>query len=205
MVNKIYLSALLLIIGMSLPTLAEDAFAFSTAAGGETITWDFAGIPAQSFMIPASPCGYNPDTNFYSCNYGIMDAPYGNEITFTASLQPQNNGFIDVIFGYYDVYDIFHGIVRQDYFSPSSVTISTSFFIPARAKTFALIYNKTGGTGPAESIQLNYQVVNYDPVRANLYGGDDINPDTEYCDDRAQPGRPKIRKFRNKKGAGPGT
>jgi tetratricopeptide (TPR) repeat protein len=41
-------------------------------------------------------------------------------------------------------------------------------------------------------------------VVANMYGGMEINLDTEYCDENGQPGRPSIRKYNNRKGAGPG-
>ncbi|MGC2064249.1 MAG: hypothetical protein WA610_14865 [Thermodesulfovibrionales bacterium] len=156
-------------------------------------------------MIPVTPCTSVPTNGYYSCNYGLIDPPYGEEITFSASL-PVNSGFFpDLTFGYYDLYSIFHVIETGQCGSvPCNLSLHTSFFVPKNAFKFALIFHSAVGGG-GTNIQLDYQIANYDPARANLFGGDDINPETQYCDKQAQPGDPKIRKFRNKKGAGPGT
>lgn len=173
-------------------------------AGGETITWNFQGVPQTSFSGSGS-CGYIAETNFWSCDYGMTDPPYGTEITFTASIHPTTATYPSLYFGYYDTYNQFHGVCLRQGVGTDTLTMATSFYIPASARKFALIYHSDGSGSSGTSIQINWSIANYDPVRANLLGGDDISPDTEYCDENPQPGQPRIRKFRNKKGAGPGT
>lgn len=175
----------------------------SISAGGETITWNLQGIPQTSFFGSGS-CGYIEATNFWSCDYGLMDPPYGTEITFTASIKPTSATYPSLYFGYYDVNNQFHGVNLRQGVGTATLNMATSFYIPASAKKFALIYHSDGSGISGTSIQINWAIANYDPVRANLLGGDDISPDTEYCDDNPQPGQPRIRKFKNKRGAGPG-
>jgi hypothetical protein len=175
-----------------------------TPAGGESITWNFQGIPQTSFFGSGS-CYYYSETNFWSCDYGMTDPPYGNEITFTASMHPTAATYPAFTFGYYDAYNSFHFVSRKQWVGAVPMDLAVSYFIPASARKFALLYHSNGSGGSGTNIQINWQIANYDPVRANLLGGDDISPDTEYCDENPQPGQPRIRKFRNKKGAGPGT
>lgn len=140
----------------------------------------------------------------------MMDVPYLYPITFSASMQPSKGTYPGFWFGYYHFDDISNfypfTISSSGSFFPAPLNLSTSFFIPAKAGEFELNYWSDGsGVDPnATKIAFNWKITNYDPVRANMFGGEDINPDTEYCDEKAQPGKPKIRKFKNNKGAGPG-
>jgi hypothetical protein len=190
----------------------SNSAGFTTVAGGETISWDFQGIPSSNFFSAPDPCSYRSDANYWVCNYGIMDPPYGNEITFTASITPTQGAFPGFDFGYYDISDINHytyeRIKNIQWALPSPpvpLTFATSFYIPARAGSFTLFYSSDLGNYYAVTkIQMNFQIANYDPCRANLQGGDDINPDSDYCDESTQPGKPRMRKYHNKKGTGPG-
>jgi hypothetical protein len=194
----------------SLPLCSPCSYAFTTVVGGETISWNFEGIPSSNFFGGTDPCYYRSDTNYYVCDYGITDPPYVDPVTFTASITPSQGTYPAFHFGYYDVSDLNHysykAISSAGCVYPCLVPLNTSvsFYIPARAGSFTLIYSSNGqGTG-ATNIQMNFQVANYDPCRANLQGGDDINPDSDYCDESTQPGMPRMRKYHNKKGAGPG-
>jgi hypothetical protein len=183
---------------------------FTTSVGGETITWDFQGIPASSFFIETNPCAYYAATNYWVCQAYIYDPPYGNGITFTSSMTPTQGTFPDFFFGYYHIGDTtthfyFNWIRLVQWAFPYPGTLSTSFYIPASAAEFVLFYSSDGtGTG-AVNVQMEFIIINADPCRASLFGGDDINPNAAYCDENTGPGRPRIRKFHNKKGAGPGS
>lgn len=169
---------------------------FTTTLDGETLTYDFAGISAYNWRNP---------------NW-ILDPPYGDPITFSATITVSQPGFNTLTLYYKSDcnvcdpichpcgYDTWHKIiaVSSDWNGPRPTTISTavSFYIPASAKDFSICFL------PAGSSTLSCQdiaVTNTDPSRANLLGGDDINPDTAFCDENGHP-----RTFHNKRGAGPG-
>jgi hypothetical protein len=199
---KIYLTRIILLLGLLCP-LSGHADTTITV-GGETITWNFKGFPVEN-LFGTGNCGYIAANDIYACNYGMTDPPYGTEITFTASLQPTSATYPALYFGYYDVNEQFHNVSQTQGVGTVALNLSTAYYIPASAKKFALIYHSDGSGITGTSIQINWSIADYDPVRANLLGGDDINPNTEYCDDPPQPGQPRLRKIRNKKGAGPGA
>ena len=201
---KMHLTRIILLLGVLLLCPISGHADTATVVGGETITWNFQGIPVSSLFGTGS-CGYIAESNFYACNYGMTDPPYRTEITFTASIHPTSATAPSFYFGYYDIDEQFHVINDRSGLSTSTLNMATSFYIPASAKKFALIYHGDGSGSTGTSIQINWSIADYDPVRANLLGGDDISPDTEYCDEHPQPGQPQLRKLRNKKGAGPGT
>jgi hypothetical protein len=192
---------------MDLLVNPSSSCAFITVGTPETITWDFQGIPANNFFNTSNSCSYKADTNFWVCYYGMTDPPYGNEITFTASITPNQGPYPRFNFGYYDINDTYKNIKSLQWVlhsPPQLMTLATSFYIPASAKSFSLIYSSNGSGTGVTNIQMDFTIANYDPCLANLLGGNDINPDTDYCDEGTQPGAPRIRKYYNKKGAGPG-
>jgi hypothetical protein len=203
-----YFLCLFFLLGLLFNPSNSDGF--TTVAGGETISWDFQGIPSSNFFSATDPCYYRSDTNYWVCSFGMMDPPYGSEITFTASISPTKGPYPGFHFGYYDVSDIndyyYKSISSAMCVFPCTVplTLATSFYIPSRAGDFTLFYSSSNDGQGVTNIQMNFQIANYDPCRANLQGGDDINPDSDYCDESTQPGKPRIRKYHNKKGAGPG-
>ncbi len=185
---------------------------FTSVAGGETITWDFQGIPASSIFGLGTSCVYKADTNYWICNYAMTDPPYGSEITFNASVTPTQGTYPAFWFGYYDISDLVNQFYFQWIYSKTCVfpckspmTLSTSFYIPTRAGEFTLFYSSDGQGSGVTNIEMRFQIANYDPCRASLFGGDDINPDGNYCEERTGPGKPRIRKYQNKKGTGPGS
>lgn len=204
--NLRLLIIVLLVSGLQgLVAPVRSAEAFVTTAGGETITWNFQGIPDASFLIPAEPCYYKADTNYWVCEYGIIDPPYVTPVNFSASITPTKGSFPSLGLYYSGATDYPYNLIKEvQNVSLATMTNAASFYIPASARKFRLLYSSNGsGTGET-NIQINVSIANYDPSRANLLGGKEINPDTEYCDERGQPGEPRIRKFNNRKGAGPG-
>jgi len=184
------------------------ADAFVTQVGGESVNWTFQGIPDSSFFHADQPCYYKADTDFWVCEYGIVDPPYINPITFSATLSPTHGGFPNLGFYYSGVSQYpYHLINEVQTVHTGTLNNQASFFLPASATAFRLLYHSNDQLEGATqtNIQFNFQIANYDPNRANLLGGDEINADTEYCDNDGQPGKPRIKKFKNKKGAGPGT
>lgn len=181
------------------PLFFTNASARTTSVHGETFTWDFQGIPPAN-ITELQSCYTN--NGWDVCPYKLTDPPYGDEITFLASVNA-SGAFPNLTFLYYDSFsnaNILDGPVAC---GGSSCLLQTgaSFFIPGNAVKFSLLYHNNSG----KQIALEFHIANDDPVRANLFAGDDINRDTEYCETQPQPGEPRIKKFRNRKGAGPGT
>jgi hypothetical protein len=201
---------LLLLVGLF--SDPPSSHGFTSVAGGETVTWDFQGIPATNLFGVGNSCVYKADTNYWICSYAMIDPPYGSQITFTASVTPTQGTYPALWFGYYDISDLVNQSNFQWIYSRTCVfpcappmALSTSFYIPARAGEFTLFYSSDGqGTG-VTNIEMRFQIANYDPCRASLFGGDDINPDGNYCEEQTGPGKPRVRKFRNKRGTGPGS
>jgi len=197
------------LVGLSFQLLlvtAHPASAIVTTAGGESITWNFQGIPSWSFFSSTTPCSYVAETNYWVCEYGMMDPPYLNAIDFTASITPTTATFPALRLYYSGATDYPYNLITEAQgYGANPISTSASFYIPASAQVFRIMYSSNGAGNGEKNIQINVRIANYDPNRANMFGGDEINADTEFCDEGSQPGKPRIRKFKNRKGAGPGA
>ena len=191
-------------------SLASRANAYTatmrTSAGGEVIDWVIQGIPQSSIFSSNTPCGYRADTNYWTCEYGLLDAPYGWPLDFTISISPTQAPTYPALRLYYSgATDYPYNLISQTGgIGTGLLSINSYFYIPASAQKFRILYSNTGSGAGTTNIQINITFANYDPTRANMFGGKEINDDTEYCDEDGQPGKPRSKKFNNKKGAGPG-
>ena len=186
--------------------LMNYSHAITTQAGGETITWEMQGIPVENMIIPNNPCGYNQESNYYVCEYGFSDAPYAAPIYFNGSITPVGSVSYPNLGLYYSGATPYpFNVIRNiQVIGKKPITNQALFYMPASAREFHIMYSSNGmGTGDV-NIQINVKNINYDPQLASQYGGQEINADTEYCDEDGQPGKPRIWKYNNRKGAGPG-
>ena len=183
----------------------RSAEAFVISAGGETITWEFQGIPAGNIFAPTNPCYYKDDTNFWVCEYGMLNPSYLNPVKFTASLTPTKGTYPQLTLNYVgaDEYP-WHLLRSVQVYGLKPMTAEALFYIPAAARKFIIWYSSNGSGSGETNIQVNITIANYDPLAANMFGGQEINPDTEYCEEDGQPGRPRVWNYNNRKGAGPG-
>jgi len=209
-ISKIWgLVLLLSLVLLFSPSLSPG---FTNVVGGETITWNFEGIPDSSFSgpNPAVPCGFTTvGYDHYECIYYIIDPPYGQEITFALSMVPSHGTNPEMALTWYemgDLNDFFPHLIREKIvFDLNPIDFTATFFIPQLTSKFTFSYNSGQGSTAYTNIHYTFYIYNWDRTRTNLLAGDDNNPDTEFCDERAQPGKPQIRKNRYREGAGPGT
>lgn len=189
--------------------LASRANAYTasmrTSAGGETIEWVVQGIPQASIFSADTPCYYKADTNYWSCEYGLLDPSYQRPLDFFITIDPTKGTFPRLALYYTGESGYpFNLISEMQVTGTKMLTINPIFYIPASAQKFIISYSSNGAGSGETNIQINISFANYDPARANMFGGKEINKDTEFCNEDGQPGKPRIKNFNNKKGAGPG-
>jgi RHS repeat-associated protein len=193
------------VLGISLGLLCgRSVLAMTTTAGGETIQWDFQGIPGSSFFSAANPCA-EVATNSWLCEYGLVDPPYLIPIDFVGSMTPATGSMPTLKLYYSGVDENVYNLIKLDQaMTRRPLNVEASFYIPASARRFSIIFADTASAAGSVFVQINIRIANYDYERANMSGGQEINPNTEYCSEEGQPGRPRVWKYNNKKGAGPG-
>lgn len=205
MSRKKYIASLLFCLCLVF-TVSQRAHAMVTTAGGETITWEFQGMPSGKYFSANNPCVYRADTNYWHCEYGVMDFTYFIPLGFVGSVSPSQGKYPTLALYYSGATEYPRNQIRQiSHVGTTPILVEASFYVPASARMFTIFYNSNNfGNGTDVNIQIDIRTVNYDYEMAQKYGGQEINADTEYCDENGQPGKPSIWKFNNRKGAGPG-